>query len=74
MMSAIHVDSGMVLKRSFKKGGAIVGQNQNLKTHNKKGTQPIWLNPFLSLGARDENRTRTPIRARDFKSYSTPKH
>jgi len=41
---------------------------------NKKGIQPNRPNPFLSVGARDENRTRTPIRARDFKSYSTPKH
>jgi hypothetical protein len=33
----------------------------------KKGTQPNRLNPFDTAGARDENRTRTPIRARDFK-------
>ena len=38
---------------------------------SKKGIQPNRLNPFDTAGARDENRTRTPIRARDFKSLAS---
>ncbi len=37
----------------------------------QKRTQPNRLNPFHTAGARDENRTRTPIRARDFKSLAS---
>jgi hypothetical protein len=40
---------------------------------NKKGIQPNQLNPFDTAGALDENRIRTPIRARDFKSVLFPK-
>ena len=42
-----------------------------LKQTKKDSTNPA--ESFSISGARDENRTRTPIRARDFKSVLIPK-
>ena len=51
-----------------KKVGLWWGKTETQKTQNKKGIQPIWLNPLLLGGAGGRNRTDTELHPRDFES------
>jgi hypothetical protein len=50
-----------------------VGLKLTCTFHNTKKDSTNQAEPLCIVGARDENRTRTPIRARDFKSLLIPK-